>query len=106
MPFIDPSEMATSERLPGWRGRHWHSQNMSFAHYTFAAGSSIHEHHHPHEEVWTVIDGALEVTIGGVTRTAGAGAVAVVPGDTAHSVRALTDGTALVANYPVRHEFH
>ena len=104
MPFIHPDTMKTGERLPGWHGRYWDSESMSFAHYTIDAGSSIHEHHHPNEEVWLVLEGELEVTVAGETRTAGPGCVAIVPGDTPHSVRALTSGKAVVANHPVRHD--
>src|SRR5215831_17682520 len=68
MAFIDANAMKHDERLPGWRGRHWRSDQMSFAHYDIDAGSSIHEHHHPHEEVWVVIEGELEVTVAGETR--------------------------------------
>jgi quercetin dioxygenase-like cupin family protein len=105
MAFIDADAMKHDERLPGWRGRHWRSDQMSFAHYDIDAGSSIHEHHHPHEEVWVVIEGELEVTIAGETRKAGPGTVAIVPRDTRHSVRAITPGRAIVANHPVREEF-
>jgi quercetin dioxygenase-like cupin family protein len=105
MPFIDPAEMATREPLPGWKGRFWQSEHMSFAHYDITAGASIHEHHHANEEVWSVIEGQLEVTIAGVTQVARPGSVAVVPSNTLHSVRALTDGRAIVANHPVRHDF-
>ena len=97
--------MKTSERLPGWHGRFWQSASMSFAHYEIAAGASIHAHHHPHEEVWLVIEGELEVTIDGVTQRAGPGAVAVIPPDVTHAVRALARGRAVVANHPVRHDF-
>src|SRR4029077_1405903 len=51
-----------------------------------------------------VLEGELEVTVAGETRTAGPGCVAIVPGDTPHSVRALTSGKAVVANHPVRHD--
>ena len=102
MPFIDPAQMQSGEPLPGWKGRFWRSGTMSFAHYDFAEGSSIHEHHHPNEEVWTVISGELEVTINGETAVAGPGGVAVVPSDARHSVRALASGRAIVANHPVR----
>ena len=105
MPILAPEQMKKSERLPGWQGRHWQSANMSFAHYEIAAGASIHPHHHPHEEVWLVIDGELEVTIDGVSHLAGPGAVAVIPPDTTHAVRALAPGRAVVANHPVRHGF-
>ena len=102
MPFIDPSKMKTAEPLPGWKGRFWRSDSMSFSHYDVAAGSSIHEHHHPNEEVWVIIDGRFEVTIGSETQIAGPGAVAVVPADVPHSVRVLEGGRAVIANNPVR----
>jgi quercetin dioxygenase-like cupin family protein len=105
MAFIHPDTMRTSERLPGWHGRFWRSEHMSFADYAIAAGSSIHEHHHPHEEVWLVLEGELEVMVAGETQHAGPGCVAVVPPDALHSVRALTSGRAVVANHPVRHDF-
>ena len=104
MPFVDVSKMKVAEPLPGWKGRFWRSKQMSFAHYSFDAGSSIHAHHHPNEEVWMVIEGELEVTIDGETQVAGAGSAAIVPSDATHSVRAMTDGSAIVANHPVRHE--
>jgi hypothetical protein len=44
MPFIDTKELPVWERLPGWRGRSWRSENMSFSHWDFDAHSSIHEH--------------------------------------------------------------
>ena len=79
MPVIAPEDMKTSERLPGWHGRYWRSESMSFAHYEIAAGASIHEQ--------------------------GPGAVAIVPPNALHSVRALSEATALIADHPVRHEF-
>ena len=51
MPFLDTNSLPVIERLPGWHGRYFHSQNMTFAHYDFTCGSSIHEHFHPEEEV-------------------------------------------------------
>ena len=105
MAFIRPDEMRTREPRPGWHGRFFDSANMSFADYTIEAGSWIHEHHHPNEEVWIVIEGELEVTVGGETRKAVPGCVAIVPPDVPHSVRALTSGRALVADHPLRQGF-
>ena len=73
MPFLDTNNLPVIERLPGWHGRYFHSRNMTFAHYDFARGSSIHEHFHPEEEVYEVIEGELEVTIDGVAQIAKAG---------------------------------
>jgi unsaturated pyranuronate lyase len=60
---------------------------MTFAHYGFKRDASIHEHFHPEEEVYEVIEGELEVTIGGVAQIARAGVVAIVPGNVRHSVK-------------------
>lgn len=105
MPFVDTSSLNVIERLPGWNGRYFHSPNMTFAHYEFKRGASIHEHFHPQEEVYEVIEGELEVTIGGEAQVARAGFVAIVPSNAPHSVKALTDGRAIIVDYPLRREF-
>ena len=78
---------------------------MTFAHYEFARGASIHEHFHPEEEVYVVLEGELELTIDGVPHTAKPGLVAIVPPNARHSVRALTNGRALIVDHPRRPEF-
>jgi len=66
--FIDTNQLPVVERKRGWRGRYFDSPNMTFAHYEFDAGSSIHEHFHLEEEVWQIVEGELEITIDGVTK--------------------------------------
>ena len=105
MPFVDTRALGVVERLPGWHGRYFHSPSMTFAHYDFVRGSSIHEHFHPEEEVYEVIEGELEITIDGVTQIARDGIVAIVPANVRHSVKALTDGRAIIVDYPLRSGF-
>ena len=105
MPFINVRDLRVIERLPGWHGRYFHSQNMTFAHYDFIEGSSIHEHSHPQEEVYEVVEGELELTIEGETRRVAAGAAAIVPSNARHSVKALTNGRVIIVDHPVRPEF-
>jgi len=105
MPFVDTSSLRAIERLPGWHGRYFHSSHMTFAHYDFVRGSTIHEHHHPEEEVYEVIEGELELTIDGVAKVVRRGLVGIVPANTRHSVKALTDGQAIIVDSPVRPEF-
>jgi mannose-6-phosphate isomerase-like protein (cupin superfamily) len=105
MPFIDTRTLNVIERLPGWYGRYFHSPSMTFAHYEFKRGASIHEHFHPQEEVYEVIEGELEVTIDGVAEVVGAGLVAIVPVNVRHSVKALSDGRVIIVDYPRRPEF-
>jgi quercetin dioxygenase-like cupin family protein len=68
-------------------------------------GASIHEHFHPQEEVYEVIEGELEITIDGVAQIVRPGLVAIVPGDARHSIKALTDGRAIIVDYPLRRDF-
>jgi quercetin dioxygenase-like cupin family protein len=105
MPFVDTSSLRVIERLPGWHGRYFHSASMTFAHYDFTRGASIHEHFHPEEEVYEVIEGELEVTIDGAAQIARPGLVAIVPANARHSVKALTDGKAIIVDHPARRDF-
>ncbi|HUB83001.1 MAG TPA: cupin domain-containing protein [Bryobacteraceae bacterium] len=105
MPFVDTGGLRVIERLPGWHGRYFHSATMTFAHYDFIRGACIHEHHHPEEEVYEVIEGELEITIDGIAQIARPGLVAIVPQNARHSVKALTDGRAIIVDHPPRREF-
>ena len=82
---------------------------MTFAHYEFDRGASIHEHFHHQEEVYEVIEGELPVTINatidGVAQIARPGLVAIVPANVPHSVKALSDGHAIIVDYPLRRDF-
>ena len=105
MPFVDINSLNVVERLPGWFGRYFQSANMTFAHYDFKRGSSIHEHFHAQEEVYEVIEGELQMTIEGEAGIVRPGVAAIVPSNARHSVKALSDGRAIIVDYPVRREF-
>jgi quercetin dioxygenase-like cupin family protein len=102
MPFVDTNALPQHERRPGWLGRYFDSPSLTFAHWEFTKGSDIHRHEHPQEEVWEVIEGELSVTIAGETQVAGPGVVAIIPPNTPHSVVALSNGKAIVIDYPLR----
>jgi len=104
LPIIEVEKLRVTERLPGWFGRYFHSAQMTIAHYQFVKGASIHEHHHPQEEVYEVIEGELEVTIGGVAQIVKPGVAAIVPSEVPHSVKALSDGRAIIIDSPTRPE--
>ena len=105
MTIIDTNALELREKLPGWRGHIFHSENMTFAHWHFSAGATIHPHQHEQEEVWHIVEGELEIRFGGETHVAGAGVVAIIPPQTQHEVKALTDGMAIVSDFPLREGF-
>jgi quercetin dioxygenase-like cupin family protein len=101
MTFIDTHTLQTIERLPGWRGRDFDSSSMTFAYDEFDTGSCIHEHDHPQEEVWHV----HRRRVGnhhqpGIQRSS-PGMVAIVPANTRHAVKAISQGKAIVVDYPL-----
>ncbi|MFZ0392685.1 MAG: cupin domain-containing protein [Terracidiphilus sp.] len=104
MPIVEISHLPEIERLPGWRGRYFHSEHMTVAHYEFTRGSRIHEHDHPQEEIYHVLEGELELTIAGETHVARPGLAAIVPANARHSVNALTDGRVLIVDSPRRND--
>lgn len=102
MPFIDPSELPVKQPRPGWNGRFFHSDNMTFAYYEIDPGSDVHVHHHPQEEVWHIIEGELELVIGDAERVVRAGQAAVVPAGVEHSARTSGPCRAIIVDYPLR----
>ncbi|HEY9219402.1 MAG TPA: cupin domain-containing protein [Phenylobacterium sp.] len=105
MPFIDTHALEPRTDRPGWRGHIFSSPSMTFAHWEFEPGATVHLHSHPQEEVWHIVEGELEVTIAGETAIAGPGMAAIVPAETPHAVKALTAGKAIIADYPLREGF-
>src|SRR5438105_14155659 len=89
MTFVDTNQLKVKELRAGWKGRFFHSKNMTFAYYAVAAGAWIHEHSHPNDEVWNVIDGELEIKIAAEYQVAGPGCAVVVSPDSANYVKAV-----------------
>ena len=105
MRIVDTGDLPTLEKLPGWRGKLIHAENMTFAHWSFDAGATIHEHCHEQEEVWHVLDGALEIAADGESAVARAGDVIILSPNTRHEVRVIEAGRAIVADHPARPDF-
>jgi quercetin dioxygenase-like cupin family protein len=102
VPFIDVEALPVLEPRTGWHGRFFHSDHMTFAYYAIAEEATVHRHEHEAEEVWHVLEGELEFTLGESTRVLRPGQAVVVPSGDRHSVRALTHCRALVVDHPVR----
>jgi mannose-6-phosphate isomerase-like protein (cupin superfamily) len=97
--------MLSGAPLPGWHGRFFHSEHMTFALWTIDAGAAeLHEHQHEQEEVWNVVDGAVVVVVDGIERMLDAGSAAVVPPNTPHSARPVGPCRVVVTDFPVREQ--
>ena len=97
------SEVIEIEPVPGWKGRVEHGQQMTVTSYEIASGApEVHEHQHPEEEAWLVIEGQLVVWVDGEERRLRPGDRASVAPNVRHRVRALGPSRALVVDSPVR----
>jgi quercetin dioxygenase-like cupin family protein len=65
-------------------------------------GAAFPEHQHPHEQTVVVLEGELELRVGGDTVRLTPGSVYVIPGDTPHAGTALVDSRVLDIFSPVR----
>lgn len=105
MPYFRLDEIAPQDKLPGCHVRFVHSENMTLSYWNLECGARIPPHAHPHEQVTTLIDGELQLSIGGETRTLRPGSVAVIPSNATHAATALTPCYVLDVFYPVREDY-
>lgn len=104
MGFIEPSGLPEIQPKAGWYGRFFHSEHMTFAYYTIDGGAALPPHAHANEEVWHVIEGSIDLTLDGDTRTVRAGNALVVPANTPHAASAKQPCRVIIVDHPVRHE--
>ncbi len=106
MPFIQLDTIQSKELLPGFSVKFIHSEKMTLAYWDIKAGSVLPEHSHPHEQVAAqVMSGEFELTLEGESKVMKAGDVAVIPSNTIHSGKAITDCQLLDVFSPVREDY-
>jgi len=81
-------------------------EKMSMVIFYIAPGSDIPEHSHPHEQMGTVLKGALELTIGDEKKVVRPGDAWRIPSDVAHSGHSLDEGAEVLEFFsPVREDY-
>jgi len=65
VPFLDTNPIDPQEPPPDSPGGFFNSQTMIFVYHNTMQGVDLHEHSHPNEKIWQVIDGEIQVMIGG-----------------------------------------
>jgi quercetin dioxygenase-like cupin family protein len=105
MYFRRLEEIEEKEPVPGFHVRFVHSGSMTLAYWKVDAGAALPEHSHPHEQVYTLLEGRFELTVGGETRATEPGEVAVIPPGVPHGGRALTDCRIIDVFHPVREDY-
>ncbi len=93
------------ELVPGLYGRFVHGESMTLSFVDIKKGSVMPEHKHPHEQITYIIEGELEMVIGGEKMILTPDTFHVIPGNTLHSAFARTDVKVMDAFHPVREEY-
>lgn len=90
---------------PGYHARMIHTPTMTFMLVDADAGSPLQEHKHTHEQVTSLLSGSFELTVGGILHRMKAGDVVLIPSNTPHSAKALTDCKILDVFNPRREDY-
>jgi quercetin dioxygenase-like cupin family protein len=93
------------ELVPGITGYYAHGNSMTFGYVELKTGSSVPMHHHMHEQITYIIEGELDMIIGGEQCLLTAGMYHVIPSDMPHSANAKTDCKIIDAFSPVREDY-
>jgi quercetin dioxygenase-like cupin family protein len=98
--------MAGKSPLAGFVFKEVHLNNVMITWVEMKPGSILPEHSHPHEQISLVVEGALELTVDGMTRVMRKGDVAIVPSNVKHSGRVLAEQTVAVDAWnPIREDY-
>ena len=105
MPFINLSNIEEKEKLPGFKARMIHSDNMTFSFWNIKGGSALPAHAHIHEQITIVTKGSFELTVDGEAHVMKPGTAFIIPANIPHSGNAIVDSEVIDAFYPVREDF-
>jgi len=105
MPILTLDDLDRTEEMPGFLGAFRHTENMTVVHWSVEEGATFPEHSHPHEQISVVPNGEFELTLDGETQVLGNGRMAIIPAQTPHSGRAMTDCDIIDVFSPVREDY-
>ena len=104
--FKDADSRDSMELVPGARTKTFWGEQMLFSLVEIDANSEVPNHTHPHEQAGMLIEGELEMGIGGEVRVMKPGDMYIIPGNVEHYAKAgNTPAKALDIFSPVRTEF-
>ena len=93
------------ELVPGITGYYAHGDSMTFGYVELKAGSSVPLHQHINEQITYIIEGQIDMVIGGVACSLTSGMYHVIPANTLHSAVAKTNCKVIDAFSPAREEY-
>jgi quercetin dioxygenase-like cupin family protein len=102
MTLLNLDEIHEYELAPGIRARIINTESMSVSYVNLDAGADMPEHSHINEQIVSLIEGRMELTVDGKSRVLEPGMVEVLRSNVPHAARALTDCRVIDVFCPVR----
>lgn len=103
MPLL--KEQPPRNLAPGLTGYYAHGTHMTLGIVDIMAGSDLPLHSHPHEQITYILEGQLNMTIGGQLYHLTAGMFHVIPSNITHGAVAITDCKVMDVFNPVREDY-
>ena len=99
------NDIIPKELVSGITGYYAHGTAMTFGYVEIKAGSNLPEHHHVHEQITYIIEGQLDMVIGGKLCSLTAGMYHIIPSNVTHGAIAITDCKAIDVFNPIREDY-
>ncbi len=105
MNFYKIEELDFKSPVSGIKMRLLHGQGMSMIFFTLDKDAPIPEHSHPHEQIGTVVSGAIRLSIGDQTEIVQPGQAYHVPPNVVHGGVSLKPDTKIIEAFsPCRND--
>ena len=98
-------DIVAKQVVKGINGHYVHGSDMTFGLIEIDKGSDLAEHKHVHEQITYMLEGQLDMMIGGVAYSLTPGMIHVIPSNTPHSAKAITDCKLIDVFSPVREDY-
>lgn len=98
-------DIKPKELVAGISGHYAHGAALTLGYVEIKEGAILPEHYHPHEQITFIMEGQLDMTIGGKFIPLTAGMYYVIPSNVPHSAIAKTDCKAIDVFNPVREDY-
>lgn len=93
------------ELVPGITGYYAHGDSMTFGYVELKAGSKVPMHHHVQEQITYIVEGQLDMEIGGKPCILTTGMYYVIRSNVPHNAIAATDCKVIDVFNPVREDY-
>jgi quercetin dioxygenase-like cupin family protein len=103
--FRQFADIDTKEIAPGFFSKLIHTANNTINFIEVAAGNSVPDHAHIHEQLSFVLEGKFQLTVNGEVQILDDGMFAVIPSNVRHSGLAITDCKLIDVFSPVREDY-